>query len=181
MAKKHTKDSAPGADVAAGDEKKQLTPDEVRQLFLTHRQGWIRYQAKLKTLEAEAKDLKAAIRSDGFTIKQMKIADQLADLKGEAKVKSEVEDRLQVARWIGHPLGAQLDLFAEPDRVPAEDVAYDEGKMTSMQGHTAKPRYSPETPQYRAFMAGYHDHQRELAGGLKTPRSADQSTMAHPH
>ena len=182
--RQRTKSGVPGevadtTDVSADDTQQALTPDEERKLFLNHLSAWNEYQAKLKVVEALGKTVKDALKGDGFTIKMMKIADQLTDVKGETKVKSEIEERLKVARWMGHPLGAQLDLFDQPDRTPAVERAYDEGKMASMQDHPARPSYAPETPQYAQYMAGYHDHQRELAGGLRAPRSGDESTMAH--
>ena len=79
---------------------------------------------------------------------------------------------LQVARWLGHPMGAQLDMFEAPDRTPIADRAYDEGKQASIENRSAKPSYAPETEAYRSYMSGYHDHQRELAGGLKAPTTS---------
>lgn len=192
MAKKRkTKDDAPGADV--GDEgaaagpghnsengKPKLTADEMRSLFLTHRTSWNEWKAKLAVVEKIERDTKAALKADGFTVKQMQIADSLLTVKGEAKITGEVKDRLQVAMWVGHPMGAQLDLFEQPDRTPSVDRAYDNGKMASMQGNPAKPPHAPETEQYRHWLAGYHDHQRELMGGFKAPAGgSDASTLAH--
>jgi len=177
--KPKTKPDAPGAGHNSGNTKPPLTADERRMLFLQHREGWVTHQARRKVLDKAERELKAALKADGFKVKMMQIADELADLKGEAKVKSEVEDRLQVARWIGHPMGAQLDLFDQPDRVPIAESAYDAGKMASMSNQPAKPPHAPETEAYREYMAGYHDHQRQLAGGLRAPRSGDQSTMAY--
>ena len=44
-------------------------------------------------MEKIERDVKAALKADGFTVKQMQIADQLLSVKGEAKVTGEVEDR----------------------------------------------------------------------------------------
>jgi hypothetical protein len=163
--KRKTRADAPGADGAGiGDnsEEAELTPDERRALFLTHRTSWNEYQAKLKAVETIGDEVKAALKSDGFTIKMMKIADQLADVKGEAVVKSEVEDRLKVARWLGHPLGAQLDLFEQPDRRPATEVAFENGKTAGMEGRVRKPPHSPEVPQYEEWMRGWYEGQKLL-------------------
>lgn len=130
-------------------------------------------------VEAFGVEVKAALREDGFTVKLFDIADALGTVKGEARVVGEVKDRLQVARWMGHAMGNQLDLFEEPDRTPSDDVAYDQGKMASMENRAAKPPHDPSTSQYKAYMAGFHDHQRQLAGGIKAPDGVDASTMAH--
>jgi hypothetical protein len=173
-----TKPDAPGADAASKGHNgpPPLTADEERELFATHRSAWNGWQAKLKQIEKTGKDVKAALKSDGFTIAQMKIADQLAN--DDTKVKAEVENRLKVARWLGHPMGAQLDMFA--DRVPISDRAFEEGKQASIEDRPAKPGYDPDTEAYRNYMAGYHEHQREIVGGMKAAGDANQSTLANP-
>ena len=111
-----TSSKAPGAPGHnSGDDaaKPGLTDTERRELFASHRQAWNEWQAKQAVVDKIGKDVKAALKGDGFTIKHMQIADDLMDAAGEAKVKAEVQDRLQVALWIGHPMGAQLDLFAQ--------------------------------------------------------------------
>ena len=61
-------------------------------------------------------------------------------------------------------------MFLEPSRVPAADHAYEEGKMDSMQGKTAKPSYDPSTEQYRMYMQGFHDDTaRRVKEGIKKP------------
>lgn len=163
-------------EATLGDE---LSDEERQQLFLNHRERWNQLSAKRKALDAQFDTLKGDLKNDGFTIKMMKIADSLADVQGEAKIRAEVDERLRVARWIGHPLGAQLDLFEQPDRTPLVDRAFEAGKIASMENKPAKPPHSPETEPYRAWMDGYHSHQRELAGGLKAPETRPETETAH--
>lgn len=170
--------SVPGHNSDGADETKKLSPDEERQLFLHHRTAWNHWLAKRAVVEQIEKDTKAALKADGFTVKQMQIADDLLTVKGEKKVTGEVADRLKVALWTGHPMGAQLDMFEQPDRTPLVDRAYDVGKQMSMENKPLKPPYDPDTEAYRVCAAGYHDHQRQLAGGLAAPADANQSTMA---
>lgn len=143
--------------------------DAERALFINHRTAWNEWRAKLAVVEELEKDVKAALKNDGFTVKQMQIADQLAgNPKQEAKVRAEVEDRLRVAKWMGHPMGAQLDLFGQPDRTPSVDRAYDQGKQAAMEAATANPPYAPATPQAQSWLAGYHDEQAaRLKRGIK--------------
>lgn len=142
--------------------------DAKRELFLHHRQAWIGWQAKVKALDKIGDDVKAALKADGFLIAEFKCADQLADQRGEIKVKSEVSMRLRVARWIGHPMGAQLDLFAKADTA-AKRNPYDEGKQCSMENRPGKPpsEWGPDSVEYRDFMQGYHDHQETLVPGAQ--------------
>jgi hypothetical protein len=185
--KPKTKDNVPGAAGNAGDNSKpkhNLTPEDQRALFVHHRVAWAELQTKQKAVDEIAIKVKAALKKDGFTVKQMEIADQLGDLKGEAKIQGEVKDRLQVARWIGHPLGAQLDLFADMKAAP-QVSPYDLGKTASVENRPAKPQdhgFAPDTDQHERYMAGYGDHQRELSGGLKAPTvdpKADPPTTQH--
>ena len=181
--KAKTKASAPGGDAVADmvghNKKSKLTPDQERKLFLEHRGAWNRAQAKVKAAQAVLTDVKAALKNDGFTVKQFQIADALADVKGEVRIHTEVTDRLKVARWIGHPMGSQMDLFEQPDRTPSVDRAYDQGKQASMENKPAKPPYAPDLPQYKSYMDGFHDHQRQLAGGIKAlgPREPGERTV----
>jgi hypothetical protein len=125
--------------------------------------------ARQKALDKQWTDVKAALKADGYKVIQMQVADDLSGSpKQEAKVQVAVHDRLQVARWVGHPMGKQLDLFAQPDRTPAVDRAYDEGKQAFMEDKRATPPYAPGTPQYTRWLLGYHDAQdARVRGGLK--------------
>jgi hypothetical protein len=167
-----TKRSAPGAaavqDGMEHNSKDARTADEIQKGFLQHRQEWNRWMAKAKVLGKLEKEVKANLKSDGYTVKQMQIADQLlGSPQAEAKVQGEVTDRLQVAQWVGHPMGAQMDLFAQPDRTPAVDRARAAGKIASMEDKPRKPPHSPETEQAAAWYAGYDAHQHDLHKGFK--------------
>ncbi len=143
--------------------------DAVRASFLQHRTAWTNVQAKLAVAQKLVKDMVSAAKADGFLKKEFEVADMLAGSpKQEARVTGEVSLRLRVARWIGHAMGAQLDLFAEPDRTPAVDKAYDEGKQACMSHERASPPYAPGIPQYTRWLEGYHDEQeRQVKAGIK--------------
>lgn len=156
----------------------QRNDDQIRAGFNQHRGVWVGLSAKQKTLDKLWTDAKAALKADGYKVIQMQIADDLAGSpKQEAKVQAAVQDRLQVAKWIGHPLGAQLDLFAQPDRTPAVDRAYDLGKQAFMENQPAKPPYDSSTPQYAKWLEGHSDAQSAaLKKGIKTLESEDPAT-----
>ena len=91
----------------------------------------------------------------------------LEDPEGEAGMRAELARRADAMRWAGLPLGTQLAMqLAEPDRQPAVDRAFDEGKKQSAEGKPAKPDYDPSTPQYRSYMEGYAEHQASLAATI---------------
>lgn len=146
----------------------ERSADAIRSGFNSHRSIWVRLTAEQKAIDRKWTDAKAALKADGYKVLHMQIADDLAGSpKQEAKVHSAVHDRLQVAQWVGHPLGAQLDLFSQPDRTPAVDRAYDEGKQASMENKPRQPPYDPGVPQYQRWLEGYADHQSTLAAGFK--------------
>jgi len=152
---------AAGRKVAKTDN--QPSEDAIRENFLQHRGVWNQLGAKQKLLDEQWKDAKAALKADGHKVVHMHIADALSNsAKSEAKIYGEVEDRLKVARYIGHKLGAQYDLFAQPDRTPLVDSAYDSGKQASMENETKKPPFDPSNEAYNAWMRGYDDHQKTL-------------------
>ena len=64
-------------------------------------------------------------------------------------------------------LGKQLDLFVEADDFDVEGQAYSEGEEASRDNKAAQPVYQPGTPGFDAYMRGFHDHQEELAKGIK--------------
>lgn len=181
-----TKPGVPGTEGVAGlghnsDKAKELTPDQQRALFLRHKTRYAAALTAKKAADADLKNVCNVIKAEGFTVDQIKAAIAFETPEGEAKETAKVKQILQAAAWAGVPLGTQLSLFEQPDRTPSVDVAYDKGKMASMQNQRAAPQdagYAPGTEQYDHYMAGFHSHQRELAGGLKAPADVNQSTMA---
>jgi hypothetical protein len=155
--------------------------DAIRALFLQHRGPWNSFKAKLKAVQELGKDVKAALKADGFLVKEFEVADDLATVKGEAKVTGDVTLRLRVARWIGHPMGAQLDLFAQPNKptLSVVDQARDDGKRAAMEHETPKPPHAPETEAYKAWMEAYHEEQgRQVRALIKPPDGANGAAAA---
>lgn len=171
-----TRADAPGAAAVQAQQghngPPERTADEVQMGFLQHRTAWNEWKAKRAVVDKIEKDTKAALKADGYLVEEMKVADDLSkNAKSELKVTSSVKLRLRVAKWIGHPMGAQMDLFAQPDRTPLADRAYNEGRQASMESKPAKPPHSPETEAYRRYMDGFHEHQATLGNGFKKPEA----------
>ena len=169
-----TKKGVPGGDDDAGighngGEPAELTDEQQRSLFLNHKQKYERALAAKKTVDADLKNVCKVIKSDGFAVEQIKVAIALDTPEGEAEERAKIQRALQAAKWVGAPLGSQLDMFNEPDRTPLTDRAYDQGRKASIEDKPARPHYAPETEAYAAYLSGYHDHQREIAGGFKAP------------
>lgn len=166
MAKrKKTQDSGP-RDPKAGDNSGEMSPEERRTLFLKHRTTYEAAQKKIERAKAERKKLVGVIKADGFTVAQVETALRLQTPKGEKAARKEIADALQAALWVGCDLAGQMDLFKTAAFNDATDRAYDEGQQASMENKPAKPPYDPDTPNYRNWLEGYHDHQEELAGKI---------------
>ena len=155
-----------------GDKSPTVAPvndDAKRELFLHHREGWNAWRAKQKAIEKIGDDLKKSLKADGFLVKEFTIADELLTQRGEIKIKGEVTTRLRVARWLGHPMGNQLDLFAETSNAAADP--FELGKQASMENQARKvpPQYAEFSDAYELWMKGYSEHQTTLAAKFKRP------------
>lgn len=145
--------------------------EEARALFIG-KGGLLEKTKTLRSLLNTANsNLRAhykSAKSMGFEKIDFDYAIQLETAELEAKAKARIARQLVIARYVGSSLGAQLDLFLEPDRTPAVDRAYDEGAAASMRGEAAKPGYDPSTPQHAQYMEGYHaDQAKRVQGGIK--------------
>lgn len=156
-----------------------LSNDQKRESFLHHRTAWTGWRGKVKALAEIEKDVKKALKADGFTVEEFKVADDLTTVKGEAKVKASVETRLRVAAWIGHPMGAQMDLFAKNAKTMTRDP-YDEGKQASMENKPKKPpaEYGVGSDQWAKWIEGYDDHQASIVPGGPVSRTAFKDGLA---
>lgn len=156
--------------------------DAIRENFLQHLNEWRQTDAKQKVLDKQWKDVKAALKADGHKVIQMQIAQSLSgSAKKEAKIYGEVEDRLKVARYIGHKLGNQYDLFAQPDRTPGDERWYDEGKQASMENKPKSPPHAPGTVAYSKWMEGYADHQSKIMAGFKPTEPKPPADNGEPN
>lgn len=150
-----------------------------RELFLSDKR---KYKTLADAVASATGKLRAhvkTIKSDGFTVDQIKVGIQVETPEGEAELRSELQALLLAAKYSGSSLGKQLDLFSEPDRTPSVDIAADEGQRDSMEGKTAAPKYDPSTPQHASYMKAYHDEtERRVKEGIKPV--AEPSTKLIP-
>ncbi len=158
------------------------TDDRDKQaLAVVHRDAFIRRKAALSKAQREMTALKKTITEDGFTPKQIQIMADLQTPEGEAAVRLSITRTLEAARWASNPLGAQLDMFQEPDRTPSVDMAFEEGIQDAMSGKTAKPGYDPSVPQHASYMRGFHEEtERRIKTGIKKtePEKPRAETLA---
>lgn len=144
------------------------TDKEAKALFLHHlKKVTTAVKAKDEAVNALRNIYKTA-KADGYLQQDFKDAFEIQKADGEKKKKAAIARSLQVARWLGCDLSEQLDLFAQPSRVPASDRAFKEGERDAMENKAAQTEYHPSTEQYRQYMEGYHGvSERRVMEGIK--------------
>ncbi len=160
---------------------REITDDDLRALAANQRPKYEKALAAKKAADKALQDIGKLIKSDlgdnGLAI--IKAMIELDTPEGEAKVKARVSAQATAMAWSSHQLGTQILLaLGEPDRTPAVDRAFDEGKSDSMWNKPRKPSYDPSTPQYASYMAGYDKDQERLAG--KIGRGNDDERDVRP-
>jgi hypothetical protein len=152
-----------------------------QKLFLQHLPIIVAQKDKVTTAVADLRNLYKKAKGDGFEKADFDLAQAIDTAEKEAKLKARIARQLTIAKYCGKSLGAQLDLFQQPDRTPSSEIAYDEGKIASMKNQVADPGYDPSTEQYREYMRGYHDVQGEqIKGGITKPNPAPEPPKAIP-
>jgi hypothetical protein len=171
--KSKTKPDAPGASAEKPAPKKghnsTASDDEMRTLAFQHKGKYEAALAKKKAADADfknaCKSAKAELGTGAVDIIKDLIA--LEEPEGEEGLREKLKRQADALRWAGVPLGSQIEMaLGEVDRTPGVDRAFDEGKKASAENKPAKPPHDPSTPQYRAWMEGYAEHQYTLAASL---------------
>lgn len=157
---------------------------EEKALFLNHMPLIKKARERVASATADLRNLYKRAKAEGnFTKTDFDTAFSLETAELEARERARIARALKIAKIVGSSMGNQLDLFLEPDRTPAVDIAREEGRRASADNTSggAKPKYDPSTPQYRAYMEGFHAHQATLAKGIKPTNEAvkeDVNAMA---
>lgn len=153
---------------------------EEKALFLNHLPLVKKARDRMASSTADLRNLyKRAKAEGGFTKADLDTAIAVETAESEARERAAIARKLKIAKIMGSSLGAQLDMFLEPDRTPIADRAYAEGEKASMENKSggASPPYDPSTEAYRQYMAGFHAHQATLAKGIKPTNPAVQEDV----
>lgn len=156
--------------------------EENRKLFLNvHLPEVKKLRERLASATANLRNAYKTAKAEGsFTKADFDTAIQIEDAEREAKAKARIARQLTIARYMGKSLGAQLELFLEPDRTPASDLAYEEGKQAALENRAAKPDYDPSTEQYRRYMEGYHSvSEARVKDGIKKKETGQDEQAAY--
>lgn len=155
---------------------------EEKALFLHHVPLIKAAKEALNTANANLRNLYKRAKAEGnFTKADFDTAFAIETAEKEARERAKIARQLKIARIMGSSLGAQLDLFLEPDRTPASDIAFGEGERDAIQNLAAKPKYDPSTEQHRKYLEGYHSvSEKRIRDGIgkKDPEASAHAKQA---
>lgn len=135
-----TSDDRPKAEARNSSPKvaKEPLSEEQRQaIFFGHKGTYEKALAKKKAMDAQFKVACKLIKSEGTKLADVKLAIELEDPEGSTEMRDRFQRQLEVARWVGAPVGTQFQLFE--DRTPLEDKVRDDGKRAGIKGEKCEP------------------------------------------
>lgn len=158
--KKPRKPREKKVDAKVADRTNEPKADpELRALAISHRDKYAKLKKRMGDVQKDFRLLGKEVKSDGFTMRQIKLMHELSTPEGEEAFRLSVANDLIAAQYQGAAIGQQLALFLEPDRTPAVDIGYDQGVQDCIEGKTAKSPYAPSVPQTESYLKGYADEQ----------------------
>lgn len=146
----------------------ELTDDQKQALwFQDHKPKLVSLKEQIASLTGDLRNQYKKVKADlGLKKADVDFALKLADDDGE--LVEQQRRQMMLARWEGHALGTQPDLFGDGvDRTPAIDKAFADGKRACMENQSRKPPHDPSVPQYQSWMDGYDAGQTILASAFK--------------
>lgn len=154
-----------------------VDPDK-RELFLSDLRKWQALDKAAKSAGSKRRAFEKEIKSDGFLLDQIHLADKLGTPEGEEEFRLHTANMLIAAQYVGAEIGTQLSLFLEPTRVPSVDLAYDSGVQDCIEGKSCKPPFDPSVPQYASYTKGWQDEQERRMKKFKKLEPEPDRTSA---
>ena len=163
MAKRSKKDGA--ASSAPKQTAENISDDQLQALFFQSKRDYEKMLGLKKKSDADFKNcckrIKAELGKRG--VAEIKLAVLLADENGEADAKADIESTIRVMRWMGVPVGTQVDLFPDNDPTPITDRAFAEGRRQGIAGEPQNNPHHHTTEAHRAHNSGFAEGQEALA------------------
>jgi len=155
-----------------------LSDDERRALTLHHRGIYAAAQERVAAAKEELKKVGNQAKADLGRGAVADIRDMIA-AADPAIAKAGIERALRLARWMGLPVGTQMQLFTETgdELVRAREL----GVAAGMEGQVADPPRHLAGEAHQAWLAGWHDGQGELASAFKKLGHADTPVPPAAH
>ncbi len=146
----------------------ELTPQETKALFFNHLNPILRQKAVCDEARTKYNKLRKQAKAEGFKLRIMDEAVRIHQAEDEEIITQEIKDRVQMAVWMGLPLGSQLGMFDTDHLAPLVDRARAEGETAGLLGKEAKSEYDESTDAGQAWLEGWHEGQRLAAEDLKS-------------
>lgn len=165
-----------GSAPAGHNGGKELTPDERTALRMHHVRKLLEIADRMKPIRDERKTARATAKADGFKLSEIDAAIRLATMDDMGIFVDEIRELIEIAKAFNAlPPGEQGDLF--PDRRPAEEKAFDAGKVAGLEGKNPEP---PAGFDPSKWMDGWHDGQRVMRENLQSAMEKRNAAAAEP-
>lgn len=149
----------------SGATVQELNDDQQQALFFQHKKKIGGLKDKIASLTGDLRSAYKVAKAEGFTKKDIDYAFSL-EKDDDEKMVEERRRQEQIARWLGHPIGTQADLFGTgkpTDDRPLKERAFDEGKRDGMKSEgPLNPPYDPGNEAYEAYIEGWHKGQEAI-------------------
>lgn len=157
-------------DASTGHNSRDLTPGELRALTFDHAEKIKQATDKWKAANETRKMLRKDAKRAGIASGDIDFILRWWDAEDENVIVDELKRRNRLAGWLAMPLGVQADLdFDEPDREPAEDLAYREGMAANYAGEFGHSNpYGAGSPPHQRWAEGWSDGQKQRLADLQS-------------
>lgn len=152
-----------------------LTDDERRALTLHHKGLYEAADALVEKAKADRKSVADLAKADLGKGATADIKDMIAN-SDDKKLKVSLERTLRLARWLGMPVGTQVNMF----EAPVEDRAAEDGRTAGMEGKPCDPPRHLAVSSHQAWIGGWHEGQTVLASAFKKLRPEPQPEPPPP-
>ncbi len=165
-------------EVGIGHNSQELTDEQQQVLFFQHKAKIISLKEKIASETALLRNAYKLAKSEGFTKKDIDFAISLEnDNDNEALERRRRE--AMIARWMGHPIGTQPDMFDDAKSSHGADRNFEEGKRAGMAGEDNASPHNLSTEAGQAWTKGWHEGQKALFK-VKEIQGGTSLIKAHP-
>jgi ribosome modulation factor len=152
-----------------------LSDDERRALTLHHKGLYEAADALVEKAKADRTSVADLAKADLGKGAISDIKDMIAN-SDDKKLKASLERTLRLARWLGMPVGTQVNMF----EAPVEDRAAEDGRTAGMEGKACDPPRHLAVTASQRWIGGWHEGQTVLASAFKKLRPEPQPDEAPP-
>jgi hypothetical protein len=155
--------------------KPALTDRQLEALWFNHKPIIVGLKEQMTRLNGKLRNAYKQLKAEtGITRAEAEFAISLEHDEDDKVLHSERRRRM-LARWEGHPIGTQGDLFDDrPRTVDLVAVARRQG----LEGGKFDVPLTPGTETYQAALAAFHDANAERIRTMKRPTPVEQAAEA---